>query len=329
MESQLSKLVRPSPKLNSVSRSKHYLELLPLANSTSGGPAAAQYSGPALLKPGSNMSPALSQQQQNGESLLGLLTSPRYGGPLTGILPGLPWGLLPPWLGNPLLPLCYLLHGLCSPPTATTAAKITTTTKTTSTSTAKASSMPPNCVQVDPTNIPTTGITRYYTFNVSYQNIAPDGVQKQGIVINGAFPGPTIEANWGDWIQVTVTNSLSSGGNPEGLAMHWHGILQKQTPFMDGVPGVSQCPIAPGNTFTYKFQADQYGTTWYHSHYSAQYTGGAYGAMIIHGPNDLSECAGYDYDIGPVLVADWYHPSYYTLVQETMNTTTGLPPMSK
>jgi FtsP/CotA-like multicopper oxidase with cupredoxin domain len=164
---------------------------------------------------------------------------------------------------------------------------------------------------------------------VTYQTIAPDGVQKQGIVINGGFPGPTIEANWGDWIEVTVTNGLTTGGNPEGLTIHWHGLLQKATPFMDGVPSVSQCPIAPGNTFTYKFQADQYGTTWYHSHYSAQYTGGVYGAIIIHGPNDGPDCAGYDYDLGPVMVGDWYHAPYYTLVQETMNTTSGLPPMSK
>jgi FtsP/CotA-like multicopper oxidase with cupredoxin domain len=98
---------------------------------------------------------------------------------------------------------------------------------------------------------------------------------------------------------------------------------------MDGVPGVSQCPIVPGQSFTYKFRADQYGTTWYHSHYSAQYTGGAYGAIIIHGPNDTPECAGFDVDLGPVLVGDWYHPAYYTLVQDAMDTTTGLPAFSK
>jgi FtsP/CotA-like multicopper oxidase with cupredoxin domain len=40
---------------------------------------------------------------------------------------------------------------------------------------------------------------------------------------------------------------------------------------MDGVPGVQQCPIPPGGSFTYSFLADLYGTSWYHSHYSAQY----------------------------------------------------------
>jgi FtsP/CotA-like multicopper oxidase with cupredoxin domain len=61
---------------------------------------------------------------------------------------------------------------------------------------------------------------------------------------------------------------------------------------MDGVPGVQQCPIAPGKTFTYAFQADLYGTSWYHSHYSAQYVGGLFGPMIIYGPPTVP------YDIG-------------------------------
>ena len=40
---------------------------------------------------------------------------------------------------------------------------------------------------------------------------------------------------------------------------------------MDGIPGVQQCPIPSGKSFTYTFTADLYGTSWYHSHYSAQY----------------------------------------------------------
>jgi hypothetical protein len=47
--------------------------------------------------------------------------------------------------------------------------------------------------------IPNTGITRFYDFTVAYQKIAPDGVTKNGLTVNGQFPGPLIEANWGDW----------------------------------------------------------------------------------------------------------------------------------
>jgi FtsP/CotA-like multicopper oxidase with cupredoxin domain len=68
--------------------------------------------------------------------------------------------------------------------------------------------------------------------------------------------------------------------------------------WMDGVPGVQQCPIPPGGSFTYSFLADLYGSSWYHSHYSAQYAGGLFGPMIIHGPSTVN------YDIGELAAVD-------------------------
>lgn len=90
-------------------------------------------------------------------------------------------------------------------------------------------------------------------------------------MINGQYPGPLLEANWGDTFEVTVHNQIT--GPEEGTTMHWHGLLQKGTQDMDGVPAISQCPIAPGDSFKYTFKADLYGSSWYHSHYSAQYAG--------------------------------------------------------
>ena len=131
-------------------------------------------------------------------------------------------------------------------------------------------------------------------------------------MINGQIPGPAIEANWGDTIQVTVTNNIT--GPEEGTSLHWHGLLQKETPWFDGVPSVQQCPIAPGSTFTYSFKAGLYGTSWYHSHYSAQYADGLSGPIIIYGfvqhfqtyefpltvysPNSTQ----WDIDLGPVFL---------------------------
>ena len=124
------------------------------------------------------------------------------------------------------------------------------------------------------------------------------------LLVNGAFPGPTIEANWGDWIEVKVSNTIAD----EGTAFHWHGFLQKETPWMDGVPGMTQCPIAPGSEFTYRFKADLYGTSWWHSHYSSQYASGLLGPMVVYGP--LQKELSYDVDLGPVLAGDWYHQYY-------------------
>ncbi|GAW16336.1 hypothetical protein ANO14919_057610 [Xylariales sp. No.14919] len=163
------------------------------------------------------------------------------------------------------------------------------------------------------TQWPSTQITRRYDFNVSRGVIAPDGYQKSVLLVNGQFPGPLIEANWGDYIEVTVHNNIVSGP-PEGTGIHWHGFLQTRTPWEDGTPGIAQCPIAPGKSFTYRFRAELYGSSWYHSHYSAQYSGGLFGPMVVYGPTNVK----YDVDLGPIMVNDWWHEDYYTTVKEVM-----------
>lgn len=85
---------------------------------------------------------------------------------------------------------------------------------------------------------------------------------------------------------------------------------------MDGVPTVSICPIAPGGNYVYRFRANPYGTSWYHSHYSSQYLGGLWGALIIHGPRNLD----YDTDLGPVALTDYYHRDYLQILGEVMGT---------
>ncbi|KAI5302841.1 laccase, multicopper oxidase, benzenediol:oxygen oxidorectuctase [Ascosphaera pollenicola] len=66
--------------------------------------------------------------------------------------------------------------------------------------------------------------------------------------------------------------------------------------------------IPPGETMTYRWRATQYGSTWYHSHWSLQFSEGLYGPLIIHGP----ATADYDVDLGPVFISDWYHQTAFT-----------------
>ncbi|KAH8672006.1 Cupredoxin [Tricladium varicosporioides] len=183
---------------------------------------------------------------------------------------------------------------------------------------------PRNANNTDPyKDTPNTGVIRRYDFTISRGKKAPDGYQKDVLLINGQFPGPLIEANWGDTIQVTVHNKITGPG--EGTALHWHGILQKTSQWFDGVPGVSQCPIPPGGSFTYSFLADLYGTSWYHSHYSAQYAGGLVGPMVIHGP----KTAPYDIDKGPIMLTDHYHREYFKIVKDVISTDiTKIVPLS-
>ena len=77
-------------------------------------------------------------------------------------------------------------------------------------------------------------------------------------------------------VTVVVNNKLKSNGT----SIHWHGIRQWLTMHMDGVNGVTQCPIAPGDKFNYTWRANQYGSSWYHSHHSVQYADGAAGPLV-------------------------------------------------
>lgn len=149
--------------------------------------------------------------------------------------------------------------------------------------------------------VPNTGVTREYWFDVREEILAPDGVPRYTQVINGSIPGPTIHANWGDNVVVHVTNQLSNSTN--GTSIHWHGIRQYYTNQNDGVVSVTECPTAPGSTITYKWRATQYGTTWYHSHFSMQAWEGIFGAIVINGPAS----ANYDEDQGVIVLTDWSH----------------------
>jgi len=117
-------------------------------------------------------------------------------------------------------------------------------------------------------------------------------------------------------ISVTVNNELKD----EGTSIHWHGFLQSATPWYDGVPGVQQCPIAPGKSFTYTFRAELYGTSWWHAHYSSQYASGLEGPIVIYGPTDyLNSTTNYNKDLGPVMLSDTYYRPYEDIVADVMS----------
>ncbi len=92
---------------------------------------------------------------------------------------------------------------------------------------------------------------------------------------NGSAPGPTIQITQGDRVRIVVDNHL-----PEPTSMHWHGFEIPHN--MDGGPGISQDPIAPGGRFTYEFTLHQAGTFFYHSHMAMQEMMGMLGAFIMH-----------------------------------------------
>lgn len=95
------------------------------------------------------------------------------------------------------------------------------------------------------------------------------------MAINGQVPAPTIRINEGDRVRFVVKNEM-----PEDTAIHWHGMDLPND--QDGVPHLTQDPIAPGETFTYEWDAISTGTHWYHSHMHGDQEGrGLYGSLEV------------------------------------------------
>lgn len=92
---------------------------------------------------------------------------------------------------------------------------------------------------------------------------------------NGSAPGPTIQVTQGDKVRVILKNEL-----PEPTSMHWHGF--EDAIGNDGMPGISQEPVRPGESFTYNFVIRQEGTFFYHSHMAMQEMAGMLGAFVMH-----------------------------------------------
>ncbi|MEO5316786.1 multicopper oxidase family protein [Pseudarthrobacter sp. CC12] len=111
---------------------------------------------------------------------------------------------------------------------------------------------------------------------------------------NGALAAPTIRAKTGDRLNVNLKNGLK-----DATSIHWHGLALRND--QDGVPGLTQDPVAAGATFTYGFQLPHPGTYWYHSHVEMQRERALYGALIIEDP---AEELVYDRD-WVIVLDDW------------------------
>lgn len=165
---------------------------------------------------------------------------------------------------------------------------------------------------------------REYEFNLTYAAGWPSGYLRRMAVINNHFPGPLIEANQGDLVRIRVRNNLD---HPQ--AIHWHGIRQNGTNHMDGVPGISQCPIPPGGEFTYEWTTvNEVGTYWYHSHYGNTLADGLVGGIVIHSRDDPLK-QGVDYDEDRVVyLSDWMNDQSEVIIAEEENMLTpyrGIP----
>jgi len=131
------------------------------------------------------------------------------------------------------------------------------------------------------------------------------GKEKHAIAVNGQIPMPTLTFTEGDVAEIHVYNELK-----EGTSMHWHGLYLPNKE--DGVPFLTQMPIAPGTEHVYRFPIIQSGTHWYHSHSGLQEQIGMYGSLILKKKaTDPTFRKGID-DIPqvPIILSEWtdYNP---------------------
>jgi CopA family copper-resistance protein len=113
-----------------------------------------------------------------------------------------------------------------------------------------------------------------YDLEVGETTLDIDGKPRRALAVNDSVPGPTLRFREGEDLVIKVTNRLD-----EDTSVHWHGLILPND--QDGVPGLTYDGIAPGETFTYRFPAQQSGTYWYHSHSGLQEQAGVYGPIVI------------------------------------------------
>lgn len=141
---------------------------------------------------------------------------------------------------------------------------------------------------------PTSGTTVDLPLSAAAFTAAVAGETVSTWGYNAGLAAPTIRAKAGDRLTVNLDNAL-----PEDTSIHWHGLALRND--QDGVPGLTQDPVAAGSEFAYDFRLAHPGTYWYHSHVEMQRERALYGALIIEDP---AEKLVYDRD-WVIVLDDW------------------------
>ncbi|KAJ2527817.1 ferroxidase fet3, partial [Coemansia sp. RSA 1933] len=149
-------------------------------------------------------------------------------------------------------------------------------------------------------------------WDITYININPDELGERRVIgINNKWPPPAIHVDLGDTLVIKANNKLDVG-----TTLHAHGFHQNGTNYYDGVPGHTECGIAPNMTYTYVMPVTQAGTFWIHGHYASQSADGLRAPLISH---PLQEHYHYDEDVVVTLEA-WYHRSSQDIHDQLLST---------
>ncbi|XP_037440534.1 putative laccase-17 [Triticum dicoccoides] len=139
------------------------------------------------------------------------------------------------------------------------------------------------------------------------------------VTANGQFPGPAVEVNEGDSLVVSVVNNATYN-----VTIHWHGVRQMRTGWSDGPEFVTQCPIRPGGSYTYRFTvAGQEGTLWWHAH-SSWLRATVYGALIVRPRDPVPYPFDFHGEVAPIMLGEWWDMNPIDVIRTA--TRTGAAP---
>ncbi|KAL3717071.1 hypothetical protein ACJRO7_008621 [Eucalyptus globulus] len=154
-----------------------------------------------------------------------------------------------------------------------------------------------------------------HTFHV--QNLTVNRLCQRRVItaVNGSLPGPAIHVQEGDTLVVHVFNK-----SPYNLTIHWHGIFQLLSGWADGPEYITQCPIRPGSSYTYKFTiTGQEGTLWWHAH--VQWL-----RATVHGALIIRPRAGHKYPFPkphreiPIILGEWWNANVIDVENQALAT---------
>jgi multicopper oxidase len=138
------------------------------------------------------------------------------------------------------------------------------------------------------------GAVREFELNAVAAEVDLGGLVVPTWSYGGRIPGSPIRVAKGEQVKAVLTNNL-----PEATTVHWHGLQLRCD--ADGVPDLTQAPIAPGETYTYQFTAADPGTYWFHPHVGVQLDRGLYAPLIVEDPDEPA-----DWDLEwTVVLDDW------------------------
>ncbi|PWA36177.1 laccase 12 [Artemisia annua] len=164
----------------------------------------------------------------------------------------------------------------------------------------------------------TNAKTHYRGFIIQETKVKRLCKTHNSITVNGQYPGPTLEVHDGDTLVIKVVNR-----GKYNVTIHWHGVRQIRTAWADGPEFITQCPIRPGKSYTYRFTiSGQVGTLWWHAH-SSWLRATVYGALIIRPKQGDSYPYPKPNRDSVIMLGEWWDANPIDVINEARRTGGG------